>query len=136
MNLVSKKYKLKCFTAIIYFIVTDMNITIMAVDSDLGNTAGNITSSPYCGDSKTFYLNRMKVEKGYRNKGLSKLLLQLYTEILDRKKIDVLLDIDPYPDCPISIEKLTEIYERYGFIETDIGGYLQYIRKTSDKETK
>lgn len=102
-------------------------ITIMIDDSK--NVVGQINISKeriprkINGENKFFwYFNRLFVKADYRNQGYAKFLLSQMVDILEKEKINLWLDINPYGD--LNYNQLEELYMRYGFKKYDYGYIL------------
>lgn len=72
-------------------------------------------------------INDLQIDEQHRRKGLAKILLET---IIDKHgKNDLFVRPRPYNDKPVSKEILTELYERYNFVQ--FGGEGRMVRLTS-----
>lgn len=62
---------------------------------------------------KTYYFNRLIVDKKLRGQGLSIKLMNQVVEWADKEKIIILLEINPYGD--LGYLQLAQFYMRFGF---------------------
>lgn len=84
-------------------------ITINLLDNDL--IIGTLEISK---ESKgTWYFNRLKVKESHRNNGYSKILMNELIDILEKEKIDLYLEINPYGS--MTRNDLEKFYMSYGF---------------------
>jgi GNAT superfamily N-acetyltransferase len=105
-------------------ITTDTNITILACDKKFIVGQINVSKefSPRVINGKElefWYFNRLVVREEYRNQGYAKALLSKLIEILNKKQINLWLDINPYGD--LNKEQLETLYMKYGFKKYDYG---------------
>lgn len=60
-----------------------------------------------------FYFNRLFIQPKFRGKGFAHILMKEIIEIVDERKIDIILDINPYGD--LNYNQLLKFYQKYDF---------------------
>lgn len=66
-----------------------------------------------------FWFSRLHVKPAYRRKGIATALMTRLVEILDRDRICVMCEVNPYGD--LSREQLIAFYKKFGFRQTSEG---------------
>lgn len=103
-------------------VVIDGGIFVFATTKQ-GIMVGIAEASKLDEKSSSYYFNRLFIKDDFRGNGYSKILLQKFTEEVDKQKIDIDLAINPYG--PLTFEKLKELYESYGFKEVGENHFLR-----------
>jgi len=87
--------------------------------------------SKFPGENHIWYFNRLIVPKAFRNKKIATKLMNKLTTILDKNKIILYCDINPYGD--LNFDQLKDFYKKFGFEDHDscdlirIGNYDKNI---------
>lgn len=78
-------------------------------------------------EDNIFFFNRLLIQRPYRGNGYSKILMDKLLEIVDIKKINIILTINPYGD--MDKEDLVKFYEQYGFQESKNGAFVRLYKE-------
>ncbi len=77
------------------------------------------------GCENKFYFSRLFVKPKFRRKKFAHTLMREVIKIIDQRKIDIILEINPYGD--LSYKQLVKFYQKYNFELNDDGDC--FIRK-------
>ncbi len=95
-------------------IILKNNISVYIKDSIFPVGCAELSSFIKEGE---FYFNRLFVQPKFRRMGFGHILMQQIIRIVDKKKINIVLDINPYGD--LNYDQLFKFYQKYNFEEVD-----------------
>jgi len=104
----------------------DFESKIFQIIQDHSRSAAELTQ--FSDEPNKYYFNRLIVDKKVRGQGLSIKLMNQVIEWADQKKIEIILEINPYGS--LDYIHLSQFYERFGFKWEDKKNNLM-VRKTS-----
>ena len=107
----------------INIIETDNNITI-AIQLDVIYVALAEVSMV---TSESWYFNRLSVPVKFRNQGIATQLMRKLIQVLDKNKITLICDINPYGD--LDFNQLNKFYKQYGFVEHEEHHLIRYPKE-------
>lgn len=97
------------------FVTYLKNNIILSIKSSFGEIV--IEKLPEFSLQNIFYFRKFYIDKNFRKKGLSNVLMTELIKYLDQHKINLICDVSPYDGS--TYQQLYKIYNKYNFKERD-----------------